>query len=278
MAFCSNCRFEVLEGESFCEQCGTRIRTRGRQSTRRTVSAGVIYSCPVCGAAADSFTPKCLSCGHEFRDVKPSGSISQLFEKLERARSDSEKIHLIKTFPIPNSKEDIYEFMFMAVSNYSERSYAKDENGIAAAWYAKIELCYQKASVAFEDSKEFAKIEELYQGVKHKTEQAVSVRDLIIALPALLIALGAILFFINVKPISTAGSFMLIAGIILAAVRSSAKREQQFIEHPELKVRYTQQKAQRGYSSWSVGAKIGWVLLNIYLLGIPALFYSKRKR
>lgn len=290
MPFCSKCGYEVRDDEPFCEICGTRIRAntegghrRSGTKSSRTSGAekkkeGVIHTCPSCGGEIGSFSAKCPHCGLELRDVRSSDSISELFAKLEDARSDNEKIHLIRTFPIPNSKEDIYEFMFMAVSNYNEHNYVSDENGIDAAWYAKIEQCYQKASVTFGGSGEFEKIEELYQSVKQKTSQATSVQALVTALPLLLIVVGTVIFMTKIKALQTVGSLILTAGIIIAYVRYSHNREQKFIEHPELRVQYEQKKAQGGFASWSAPAKVGWVVLNIYTLGIPALMHSGKKK
>lgn len=281
MAFCSKCGFEVMDGEKFCETCGSPIRINGGgKAKRRDVFEGTVHKCPACGEHIKSFMSKCPGCGHEFRDVRSSESIKTLALKLEATYSENDKVNLIRTFPIPNTKEDIYEFMFMAVSNYNEKSYVSDENqsSLSSAWYAKIEQCYQKASASFPDSAEFEKIEGLYNKVKQKTEQAASLKELIVALPWLLIVVGFVLFFIDVYAIKSAGSMMIVAGIIIACVRSSRKREKEFAEDPELRQMYEERKARGGFDSWSTGAKIGWVILNIYLIGIPAIIYVKNHK
>lgn len=57
-----------------------------------------------------------------------------------------QKLEMIKTFPIPNSKEDIIEFMILASSNigYTEQKNKMDE-AYEDAWVTKFMQGYQKA-------------------------------------------------------------------------------------------------------------------------------------
>ena len=102
--------------------------------------------CPQCAAAIESFSTRCPYCDTEIKNIKSSFSINRLNEELmkaeEKARNqehaggfvgnfmkmfDSEtemearifnaKSNIIRTFPIPNTKEDILEFLTLAVSN-----------------------------------------------------------------------------------------------------------------------------------------------------------------
>ncbi len=90
---------------------------------------GDVRKCSGCGAVASSFATHCPDCGIEFRGIDISESIVVFFEKLgeleaERSQKDGEnwsitdsrKEELILNFPIPNSKEDILEFITLATS------------------------------------------------------------------------------------------------------------------------------------------------------------------
>lgn len=69
------------------------------------------------------------------------------------------RVLLIRNYPIPNTKEDIFEFMILASSNISgDNSFSLSE-----AWKSKFEQGYQKAKLLFCDEPEFEKIQTLYE-------------------------------------------------------------------------------------------------------------------
>lgn len=88
--------------------------------------------CPQCGKQVPPLTLKC-ECGYEFTNAKQSYSMQILSERLnaisltddeikeiaEDKRSDylvSKQINLITTFPVPNTKEDIVDFLSTSIS------------------------------------------------------------------------------------------------------------------------------------------------------------------
>ena len=80
--------------------------------------------CPSCGKQVSSMTLKC-ECGYEFTTTKSSSSAQLLLEKIEKINlaypsdmNEREKqiCDTIELFPVPNTKEDILEFLSMAVS------------------------------------------------------------------------------------------------------------------------------------------------------------------
>jgi uncharacterized protein YfcZ (UPF0381/DUF406 family) len=107
--------------------------------------AGSIKKCPSCGSSVQSFATKCSDCGHEFSNIGSANSIKELINQLEQAEEkarnakseggfiggmmamiDGEtalekkiydaKANVISTFPIPNTKEDILEFLSLSFS------------------------------------------------------------------------------------------------------------------------------------------------------------------
>ncbi len=280
MAFCSNCGYKASNGEKFCPKCGNAIKidqVSGREDNPKERN---IYKCPNCGDQIGSFKDRCPSCGYELRHIDAADSISVFFANIDNTTSVSEKVNLIRTFPIPNTKEDIIEFMILAVSNYNETSFIKnkdDEDNLSAAWLAKIEQCYHKASFTITGGRDLEKINELYNSIKTKQADADKRQKIYVLLPWGLCFVGVLLAITRIPFVSMTGSLMLIFGIVLACIRRRNSKEQNLIEHPELIGLYENKQAKSGFASWSIGAKIGWVILNIYTLGIPAIIYSRKK-
>ena len=164
MSFCINCGEQLSNQAKFCANCGTPAKQNSSNTERKTVYDGEIHKCPHCGELLKAFETVCPTCQFELRGAKSSNSVSQLAEKLENAQSENQKITIIKNFPIPNTKEDIFEFMFLAYSNFDAKYYAEhqDVEDISDAWLAKIEQCYSKAKFSFGNAKEFEHIQNLY--------------------------------------------------------------------------------------------------------------------
>ena len=140
MAFCSNCGHQLTEAAKFCFECGAKVTTpESKETQRKTVYDGEIHKCPNCGDVMDPFEIKCDACGYELRSAKATNSVKEFESKLENAKSVNARIALIKTFAIPNAKEDIYDFFILAISNIEAGGDEVD------AWLAKLEQTYQKA-------------------------------------------------------------------------------------------------------------------------------------
>lgn len=87
--------------------------------------------CPACGQQVPPMTLKC-ECGFEFTNAKSVSSVQLLQEKIEEINDlhDVEGFNVtererricdaIEMFPVPNSKEDILEFLSLAVSNINK--------------------------------------------------------------------------------------------------------------------------------------------------------------
>lgn len=178
---------------------------------RQQEYSGKIYKCPNCGEILNSFEATCPACGYELRGAQASNSIQKLAEEINRLEferalfDDGKKKHsllssknlldfiararenssenskvsltdkrianLIKTFPVPNTKEDVLEFMILASANIdtnvldSSSASIKDQEGqrlISDAWVSKLEQVYQKAKITFGDTSDFQEIENLY--------------------------------------------------------------------------------------------------------------------
>ena len=84
---------------------------------------------------------------------------------------------MIKSFPIPNTIEEITEFVILAAGNIDVNlsrvslgnkwgrlgnDYKANERGISDAWVGKLQQAYQKAELSFSDIQIFEKIKEIY--------------------------------------------------------------------------------------------------------------------
>ena len=204
--FCPYCCTKLDEGARFCKNCGEEIRGDIQETQRvsnerfyaenpterKTVYDGYIHRCPNCGEVLNAFEVNCPACGYELRDTKVSSAVREFELKLETIESkreykkprrlfaaagsnkkvseiiDEQKISLIRNFSVPNTKEDILEFMILATSNIDVSSYGSlDEpadrvKAMTEAWNAKIKQVYAKAKTTYKSDPDFSKIQELY--------------------------------------------------------------------------------------------------------------------
>lgn len=191
MAFCINCGQELAEGAKFCANCGTAVNETNSSAQRRTTYEGEIHKCPNCGEVLESFVVNCPTCGYEFRGTKNSTSVREFavkIEEIEKSRptksfglkkmledqnevseTDKRKISLIRSFVIPNTKEDLFEFLILASSNINMQRYnefdsiSESEQAVSDAWEAKFEQAYEKAKLSFGYTSEFQKIQSIYE-------------------------------------------------------------------------------------------------------------------
>lgn len=170
MAFCQKCGTKLADGAKFCPNCGTSSNTveSGAHNTRVQKFEGEIRKCPNCGAVLKSFQSVCPECGHELRNIATSAEIAKFVKKLKNASSDN--VHkIIDAFIIPNSREEILEFLILAGNSIG---IAKGMNEINS-WAAKIEQAYQKAKFSFGSAPEFKQVEEIKEFADKTQKKAI---------------------------------------------------------------------------------------------------------
>ena len=158
--------------------------------------AGDSKKCPSCGAPVQSFSTQCSDCGHEFNNLKANSQVSQLaidLNKIEKDMTDytrkennysstdwvqnseledrinEKKASLINSFPIPNTKEDILEFLTLSVPlalvklNWYDRYVVRrGQQQLINAWKAKAEQTIMKARFSMREDKNALKEIETY--------------------------------------------------------------------------------------------------------------------
>lgn len=157
MAFCSNCGKELAVGAKFCFECGTPVG-KADETVRRTVFSGEIHKCPACGEVLESFVVVCPTCGYELRGASTSNSVREFAIKIDNAQTDMQRVNIIRNYPIPNTKEDIFEFMILASTNIN----GEQQKKVFDAWLVKFEQSYQKAQLVIKDSSDMARIKAIY--------------------------------------------------------------------------------------------------------------------
>lgn len=197
MAFCINCGQELAEGAKFCANCGKAVTSENTTSQRKTVYEGNLHKCPNCGEVLNSFVTNCPTCGHEIRDTLGVSSVRQLAMKLEQLEAkrpqkkgtnifaqtfgggvqlqsiDEQKIDLIRNFSIPNTKEDVLEFIVLAAANIDLKVYGLDSGRyqmldparreLSDAWLSKLEQADQKAEIMFGQTQEYISMRNVYE-------------------------------------------------------------------------------------------------------------------
>ncbi len=176
----------ILDGELALQKKSLISENESKSPSKKE---GVLKKCPSCGAPVKSFTSNCPECGHEFRDIEAEHSIKELFktiqeiEKRERSKPRAKSFasmlgdpdvereiaighqisNAIESFPIPNSKESILEFLFMAVPQTKLKiqkllgmtvAIDKGKASIKNAWASKCEQAIIKARYTFKDDKQ----------------------------------------------------------------------------------------------------------------------------
>lgn len=190
---------------------------------------GDLKKCPACGATVQAFKSKCSDCGHEFRNVQVAKSVKELNKHLQDAankiRDEKEKIvvtwknqHLkgadniakeiatlqasiIGSFPIPNTKEDILEFLSIAIHEAKKKintigmGYNISMDGsdlLQKAWESKCNQIIMKGKLLLKDDPNTLKEIENYEKQFHN-EVSTKKRNRILKI--VLIPLGIITFF-----------------------------------------------------------------------------------
>jgi len=223
MLYCNKCGQQIIEHSNFCACCGNVVSNLNA-NVRSFVYEGKLHKCTNCGETIEAFVANCPTCGCELRDKMATSSVRELATKLEQIEAkrepvklqnifqkayyannvtctDEQKINLIRNYAIPNTREDLLEFIILAESNIDEKLYnainsptpGDVRREIADAWIAKFEQAYQKSKIILTNDKEIARVEELYVEKKKRIRQQKMILPLVIVSPFLLLMLLAML-------------------------------------------------------------------------------------
>ena len=193
MRRCANCGKTIKVDYEYCPSCGAPLsagHTAKEEKGEKKRYAGELRKCPSCGNALGGFDVVCKACGYEIQGVKQEGAVwdfSRRIQTLELTRGgdysenkaiDEKILTLIKTFPIPNTKRDVLEFMMLAYSNIDAEAIGKIKfmlgsglidrketervRQLSNAWIVKIKQTYEQAKLTFGEDDDFNKINAVY--------------------------------------------------------------------------------------------------------------------
>ncbi len=172
----------VLDGKLFALQ---------KNSQSNSVKYGDIKKCPSCNAQINSFSSVCGDCGYEFRNIGANSSVKELSQKLdnvvsecgtksykhmvgrgysdeETARTDdiaAKQKHVIKNFPVPNTREDILELLYF-IQPKIEIGFRADKN--VFDWRSKYREIINRAKSSYKsDKKVFEEIAQMENNLKN---------------------------------------------------------------------------------------------------------------
>lgn len=196
MAFCSNCGLQLENSALFCSKCGKSVGVivNGKSDHEN-------IRCPCCGRLLSAIELTC-PCGYEILGKKASSTIQKFLRKLDEidqqkiskwkefarymnnsvSAKAERKAEFIKNYAVPNTKEDIIEFLLLALPNIdnqiiqkriwigvsASQAEFKSRKIIAQAWLAKFEQVYQKARIAFGNDADFRMIQDIFDDNKVK--------------------------------------------------------------------------------------------------------------
>ena len=158
-----------------------------------TTSEIKVLKCPCCGDSISAFALSCKSCGAELRrsdslasvkefaqrlreiEATRKGTISKVFDYFSQSANETDVrlANEIKNYSIPNTKEDIYEFLILASPNIDPTAFNRDQGRkstseyksklmISEAWISKYEQAYQKALLMFPNDPRLQSVQEVY--------------------------------------------------------------------------------------------------------------------
>ena len=216
MSFCTECGARLSDGAKFCANCGTAVAVT-HVSDNRTIRASEekILKCPSCHSPISRVDAICPFCGAPISDREASASVQRFAQQLyEIEREDAEqkasfdpfglkrlmeqgygsksfnrKISLISSFPIPNTIEEITEFVILSANSidvrrgknsFENKMYGNpgstyySEIKLANTWINKLNQAYDKAKISFRSDPMFPKIEKIYTEKMKELNRKVS--------------------------------------------------------------------------------------------------------
>ena len=126
MKFCTKCGNQLSDQANFCDKCGAPIsgtqtppipganENVADETKRKEVFVGERRKCPVCGVEISAFALTCPN-GHELSGVKVSNIAKDFQEGLIKYEGKEER-DFVASFPIPNEREELGNFMLMVAS------------------------------------------------------------------------------------------------------------------------------------------------------------------
>ena len=138
-------------------------KEKAEKSAPKSTKFGDVRKCPVCGALVPALATSCGECGYEFSGINASSSAQRLSQEIANAMKETQNrgssslkqmffeeerqvnmVHsIVNSFPIPNTKNDLFDLMLFFKSQGYEQ---------------KFKECRDRANLLFPNDPLFAKI------------------------------------------------------------------------------------------------------------------------
>lgn len=190
-------------------------------STPKSEKYGDVRKCPACGAIVPSMAAKCPECGYEFTNVEANSSTRLLMQKIDEIQAQYAELtanvdnkdestirtrgyqvkrqlndrtaQLIQNFPIPNTREDLIEFLTLCIGNSKADSIMLDGNDpVTPAWRKKLQQVIAKVKVALPNDQQAQELIEEYEGKRENSKKKgkkIAIGIVVLIVVACLIAL-----------------------------------------------------------------------------------------
>ena len=189
-------------------------------SAPKSEKYGDVRKCPACGAIVPSMAAKCPECGYEFTNVEANSSTRLLMQKIDEIQAQYAELtanvdnkdesairtrgyqvkrqlndrtaQLIQNFPIPNTREDLIEFLTLCIGNSKADSVMLDGNDpVTPAWRKKLQQVIAKVKVALPNDQQAQELIDEYEGKREnckKKGKKIAIGIVVLIVIALLIA------------------------------------------------------------------------------------------
>ena len=124
------------------------------------IKGGEVQHCPNCGAVVPESASVCPKCGYEFSGIEANMSSQILAAQLALLDEDKDKCQAIETFPIPNSKADLLEFVTALKPRIQ-----KVDSPLADAYMLKYQELIEKIKVSFPNDKQLKPFADEFEGL-----------------------------------------------------------------------------------------------------------------
>lgn len=190
-------------------------------SAPKSEKYGDVRKCPACGAIVPSMAAKCPECGYEFTNVEANSSTRLLMQKIDEIQAQYAELtanvdnkdestirtrgyqvkrqlndrtaQLIQNFPIPNTREDLIEFLTLCIGNSKADSIMLDGNDpVTPAWRKKLQQVIAKVKVALPNDQQAQELIEEYEGKRENSKKKgkkIAIGIVVLTVVACLIAL-----------------------------------------------------------------------------------------
>lgn len=178
---------------------------------------GNVVKCPNCGCNDVVGKVTCPECGYVFTSIKANSSAERLAEQLASVEKDrrgdlvggvlsvfgggkaAEKATIIQNFPVPNTRNDLLEFLSILMPKSSKYGNLSTASSISdqvesKAYYKKYAECIDKAQRYFGNDSDFQPYFDFYK--KEEKKWSPLTKMLITYLIIILVIIGIVLICI----------------------------------------------------------------------------------